>query len=123
MKKKKARNRGTCPYCGVRMQAHYVPAGVGFAPGRVFPTVDHFYPKGRCRNPDVYHNKVIVCRQCNGDKGGMLPQDWLAVLRRRNDPRADKFAAVLEEKLFVGVHGQVEITNGVSNEEFGGRAA
>ena len=38
------------------------------------------------------HNRVVVCRQCNNDKGAKTLPEWLAKLTRLNDPRTERVA-------------------------------
>jgi HNH endonuclease len=51
-----------CPYCGRQMQINHP---------NLEPTRDHVTPK-RIGGKEI----IICCRQCNGIKGHMLPDQW-----------------------------------------------
>lgn len=52
------------------------------------PTVDHVIPKSR----QPGSRTLVVCRQCNSDKGSHLLDEWLELLRTAGDPRAEHVA-------------------------------
>lgn len=69
----------TCPYCGERMVN-------GKSYHRRFPTKDHLNPRSRGGGPSI-----VVCRQCNADKGNMPLEDWINYLlaeRPAQNPRS-----------------------------------
>jgi 5-methylcytosine-specific restriction endonuclease McrA len=72
-----------CPYCGEVM--YVPPKGMRKRHGHPrFPTRDHVIPKSVVPGQQI----LIVCRQCNLDKGNRTLNQWLAELKRKNDPRA-----------------------------------
>jgi hypothetical protein len=81
-----------CPWCGVTMTK--------WGNGRHSVTRDHIVPlatlnprKGRNGKQPTVNNRAIVCKTCNENKGAMWIGQWLAKLRKRNDPRAERVAA------------------------------
>jgi 5-methylcytosine-specific restriction endonuclease McrA len=65
------RQRGCCYYCG-----RHVP--------KERATFDHCVP--RCRGGAVKNNGVMACEPCNGRKGDMPAEEFLAL---RYDPKED----------------------------------
>lgn len=57
-----------CPYCNRPM---------------VRPTKDHVNPK--CRGYTFINNKLVVCDECNNDKGDRSLQGWFVHLRKLPD--------------------------------------
>ena len=55
-----------CPYCDRKMQLDHL---------KLEPTRDHVTPK---RNGG--REIIICCRQCNGIKGHMLPEQWASYM-------------------------------------------
>lgn len=49
-----------------------------------FPTRDHVIPKSVMPSMGT----VVVCRQCNQDKGSRTLPEWHTVLKEAGDPRA-----------------------------------
>lgn len=66
-----------CPYCGEKMLF-----GTNSAPTR-----DHIYPRWR-GGTLCEANRLIVCWQCNMDKGGKTLAKWGERLKYRGDRRA-----------------------------------
>lgn len=69
-------NGKPCPYCGEKM-----------GPGRKHPTRDHIFPR-RLGGTRDHKNILIVCRPCNGDKGGMTLEQFAQWLSDNSDSRA-----------------------------------
>jgi 5-methylcytosine-specific restriction endonuclease McrA len=67
-----------CPYCDEPMTAEI----------KRQPTRDHKnVPRSKGGKLNLPGNKIICCRQCNGDKGSHSLREWLEALAMRNDPR------------------------------------
>jgi 5-methylcytosine-specific restriction endonuclease McrA len=77
-----------CPYCGVVMRITRPRP----TKREYFPTQDHIIPKSRLPGQP----KTICCLKCNRDKSNMLLDEWLAVLRVRQDARAARVAAFMD---------------------------
>ena len=61
------------------------------------PSRDHIIPRARWgRRPA--DNIVICCEPCNMDKGHLSLPKWLALLRRKGDPRVVHVAIFLAER-------------------------
>lgn len=86
--KKRAFAGAPCPYCGKGM-IHGDP--------NLHPTWDHILPvsRGGTNDPD---NTVFCCNRDNHDKDDWLLSEWLALLRRTNDPRADHVEAFMRHR-------------------------
>lgn len=67
-RKQKVHEGKRCPYCGERMVA-------GRSDHRRFPTKDHLNPRALGGGP-----AIIVCRECNNQKGCMPLGDWIKFL-------------------------------------------
>lgn len=65
-----------CPYCGEPMTG-----------GRNRPTKDHRTPRSKGGQLTA-ENRLIVCYQCNSDKGGLTVEQWYERLHNGGDPRA-----------------------------------
>lgn len=63
-----------CPYCGAIM---------AFCPKNRCPTRDHVKPRARGNS-----KTIVVCAQCNHDKGQLMPGEWYLLLLWCGDPRA-----------------------------------
>lgn len=71
-----------CPYCGEAM---------------VRPTRDHVHP--RTAGGTLHReNVLIVCYQCNQDKGGKTLERFAQSLTSRGDPRAARVWALVETR-------------------------
>ena len=77
-----------CPYCGDTMAIPARKRGRPRVSHPRFPTRDHINPK-HAGGGDT----VIVCRQCNSDKGGLTLNEWLKRLSASGDPRASFVSA------------------------------
>lgn len=75
--------RGPCPYCGRALLK-----SVG---SNCYPTQDHVRPQW-----DGGTFKLWACIKCNSDKGGMFLEQWMVVLRIKNDSRLDHVAKIAE---------------------------
>jgi len=74
------RDNFTCRYCGA------------FAPF-VRLEADHVQPRSR-GGKDIPENLVTACRDCNGGKSALLPEEWLRreieqIARQWRDPEAE----------------------------------
>lgn len=70
-----------CPYCRRKM---VVPGyGVIVDETNRFPTRDHVIPKSKGG-----HVLIVVCRQCNDEKGDMMPDEYVETLTGCNRTRA-----------------------------------
>jgi hypothetical protein len=81
-----------CPYCDRTMRIAHVGKRKSRKPD--FPTRDHVIPKSVMPGQGT----LVVCLQCNNDKGGRLLSDWLAVLVERQDPRAAHVRKLMENE-------------------------
>jgi hypothetical protein len=77
-----------CPYCGTIMR---VDPSKRASQKPYFPTRDHVTPKA----VQPGSMKVIVCRQCNGDKGSKTLDQWASILGQISDPRANRVASLV----------------------------
>lgn len=77
----------SCPYCGETMHRD----------GPRCATHDHVQPRSR-GGSNAPHNILVVCWQCNNDKGDMLLEEFAYVLRRRGDSRAERVAAIAAQR-------------------------
>jgi hypothetical protein len=85
-----AQHRGKkCPYCGVGFVIW--PPNHPHAPSR-----DHIRPQW-----DGGVLKIVVCRRCNSDKGGLFLSQWLVNLRADNDPRVEHVEKVAANHPFM----------------------
>lgn len=75
----------------------------GYAGDTTMRTKGHLVPRSR----PGWRMWVFICRQCNLDQADMTLRNWHAILRWRQDRRADKvqrLIALLEEVGFPTKH-------------------
>lgn len=85
-------NGSRCPCCGHPMQTYRKSVLRNKTP-RDYPTVAHDHAVGMGGNPEVW---VYACSGCNNDQKEMTFAEWSAMLRYREDPRADRVKALAE---------------------------
>lgn len=73
----------TCHYCGA--------APLDRKLTRKHPlraTVDHKIPMVKRGSSSLRKNGVVACFPCNQDKGALMPDEWMVVLKYRSERRA-----------------------------------
>lgn len=81
-----------CPYCGAEM-AHTRRGNT--------PTFDHLIPRKHRKERGVTVPKIICCFGCNTDKGQLLLEEWLVIVRARGNGDAKRLATL---EAFVSGH-------------------
>jgi len=89
----------TCPACGERMEAVMIRPRASDAERllryRHRRSRGHIHPKTGWPT-DVPRPWVWLCQQCNIEQSGKTLWEWLAVLREKRDPRAERLAVLCE---------------------------
>ena len=66
-----------CAYCQRSMNRYDRSIG-----GALKPSLDHVIPLSK-GGADSFENTVAACRQCNGEKGAMMPEEYRAIWQER----------------------------------------
>lgn len=86
--KRRSYSGAPCPYCA---------KGMVYGDTELHPTLEHILAISRGGGDDP-SNRIFACNRCNHNKAAWLLTEWLALLRRTGDPRADHVEAFIKSR-------------------------